>query len=183
MTSQPYDPGLYVNEHYALLAHTLALKPRGVGLEFGIGIGDSLRLIAAHMPVIGFGSTQGLPEDWRPDFPKGSFAYPVPDVDNAEIHEGWFDDVLPNFDFESLGHVGLIHLDADLRSSTATALTYARPCIKAGTFLVFDEFHGFDGCEDHEQAAFREFADETGVFWTVVGHSEQAWAIRISGDE
>lgn len=177
---QPYDLGVHIIEHYALLRHVLAArKPEGVALEFGIGQGVSTRLIAEHMPVVAFGSVEGLPEDWRPDFPKGSFAYPVPDVPNAEIHEGWFDDVLPAFDFDGLERVGLIHLDADLRSSTATALKHSRPCIKPGTILVFDEWFGYPTCEDHEQAAWREFADETGVSWTVLGHSQQAWAIEI----
>ena len=169
--------------HYALLHHILTVyRPQGYALEFGVGSGESARLIAEYMPVIGFGSEEGLPEDWRPEFPKGAFAFPLPEIDNAAIYEGWFDDVLPTFDFEALGPVGLIHMDADLYSSTATALKYAGPCIQPGTVLVFDEWHSYDGCEDHEQRAWREYAAKTGVSWTVLGHSHQAWAIRIDGE-
>lgn len=172
-------PLIETDEHYALLRHALTLNPKGTAIEFGVGKGESTAIIAAHMPVVGFGSVEGIPEDWRPEFPKGAFAFPLPTIDNVEIHDGWFEDVLPGFDFEALGHAGLIHCDADLYSSTATALKYCEPVIKAGTVIVFDEWHGFDGCEDHEQRAWREFADRTGITWNVVGHSFQQWSIRV----
>lgn len=177
---QPYSPGLYVNEHYALLAHTLAFKPRGTALEFGVGCGDSLRLIAAHMPVVGFDSFEGLPEDWREGYPKGMFAQPHPPVvENATIVEGLFQDTLPTFEFQHLD-IGLLHLDADLYSSTKTVLEHVGPHLQSGCYIVFDEWHGYDSAEDHEQRAWREYADATGVQWTVTGHSEQAWSIRIA---
>jgi hypothetical protein len=176
---QPYILGLYVNEHYALLAHTLALKPQGIALEFGVGGGDSLRLIAAHMPVIGFDSFQGLPEDWRAGYPKGMFAQPEPPiVQNATIVVGLFQDTLPTYPFDDLD-IGLLHLDADLFSSTKTVLEHVGPHLKPGCYIVFDEWFGYDGSDQHEQKAWREYADATGISWTVVGHSEQAWAIRI----
>lgn len=166
--------------HYALLRHVMRLTPAAIALEFGVGSGESTRVIAERHKVVAFGSTEGLPEDWRPEFPKGSFAFPVPEIEGATIIEGWFEDTLPRFDFGVLAErVGLIHLDADLYSSTATALHYATPCIRPGTILVFDEFHGYEGCEEHEQRAWREYVEDTGVSYTVLGHSQQAWAVRI----
>lgn len=174
------DLGPYVNEHYALLAHVLAFQPQGVAVEFGVGAGDSTRLIAAHMPVIGFDSFAGLPEDWRDGYPKGMFAQPGPPVvENATIVEGLFENTVPAFAFDHLD-IGLLHLDADLYSSTKTVLEHVGPHLKAGCYIVFDEWHGFDGAEDHEQKAWREFADHTGISWTVVGHSFQQWSIRIA---
>lgn len=166
--------------HYALLRHVMRLTPPGVALEFGVGSGESTALIAERHTVIGFGSEEGLPEDWRPEFPKGSFAFNHPQIDGVAIVEGWFEDTLPRFDFTPLaGRVGLIHLDADLYSSTATALKYTTPCITPGTVLVFDEFHGYEGCEKHEQRAWFEYVEETGVSYSVLGHSQEAWAVRI----
>ena len=170
-TGQPYWP----------LRHVVDLKPAGTAVEFGVGSGTSTAIMAAHMPVVGFGSKLGLPEDWRPEFPKGSFAYDVPRVENATIIEGWFADTLPSFDFEALGYIGLVHMDADIYSSTATALKYIGPHLRVGTYIVWDEWFGYDGAERHEQLAWREFADRTGIGWTVVGHGEEQWVIRLTG--
>lgn len=70
---QDYQLGPYFPpaEHYSLLRHVVGLRPSGVALEFGVGKGESTRIIAEHMPVIGFDSFTGLPEDWRDGFPKG----------------------------------------------------------------------------------------------------------------
>lgn len=165
---------------YFLLRHVLELKPAGTAVEFGVGSGFSTSLMAAQMPVVGFDSGEGLPEDWRPEFPKGSFRYEIPTVDNAGIVVGWFAETLPRFDFAALGHIGLVHFDADLYSSTATALEYVGPHLRPDTYCVFDEWFGYDGAENHEQLAWAEFAAETGICWATVGHCDQAWAIRIT---
>lgn len=169
-------PHIY-NGHYALLHHILTThKPRHHALEFGVGAGESTQLIANRLPTTGFDSFKGLPEDWRQDFPAGTFAQnTIPDIPNTEIVVGLFEDTLPNYQFPK--HIGLIHFDADLYSSTATALKYCAPHIHAGTILVFDEWHNYPGCEHHEQKAFKEHAKQ--FRWRVIGHSDQAWAIRI----
>lgn len=169
-TGKPYWP----------LRHAVDLQPAGTAVEFGVGPGTSTRIIAEHMPVVGFDSEQGLPEFWRPGYRKGSLKFELPRISNATLVGGWFDDTLPGFDFGALGYIGLVHMDADLYSSTATALEHIGPHLRPGCYLVFDEWHGYDGCEAHEQRAWREFADRTGIGWTVVGHGEQQWVIRIS---
>jgi predicted O-methyltransferase YrrM len=167
-------------EHYALLRHVVS-QSSGTAIEFGIGRGESTRIIADHMPVIGFGSTRGLPEFWRDDpdgrFDAGEFAFPLPNIPNATLVEGMFEDTLPGIDFPD--DVALIHFDADLYSSTLTALTHVGPYIQPGTILIWDEWHGYASAENHEQAAFREWLKENSRQWKVLGHSHQAWAIRI----
>lgn len=165
---------------YPMLRYVVP-KLVGSAVEFGVGSGTSTRIIADHMPVVGFDSGQGLPEDWRPEFPKHSLAYGIPEVDNAVIVEGWFEDTLPGADFGGLGFIGLVHLDADLYSSTATALKYVGPYLRLGAVVVFDEWHGYPTAEQHEQRAWREFADDTGISWTVIGHGREEWAIQIDG--
>jgi hypothetical protein len=172
-------PDLSGDHHYALLEHVTTVCPRSTAVEFGVGRGQSTQLLAAKMPTVGFDSGQGLPEDWRPEFPKGSFAHPIPTIPNTTIVEGWFADTLQAFDFTSLGHIGIVHIDCDLYSSTATVLEHIGPHLQAGTFVVFDEWHSYDGAEDHEQRAWREYADRTGIGWSVVGHGHEGWAIRI----
>ncbi|MCG7592405.1 TylF/MycF family methyltransferase [Mycobacterium sp. PSTR-4-N] len=177
-----YDLGPYIpgdGEHYALLKHVLSLGPNGTALEFGVGAGQSTRLIAAHMPVIGFDSFQGLPEDWRHGYQAGAFAQQHPPaIDNADYVIGWYEDTLPAADFREVDRIGLVHIDCDLYSATKTVLDH----IGRGCFIVFDEWHGFDGARPgtHEQRAWREFADHTGITWRVVGHGHQQWSIQIA---
>lgn len=180
---QDYDLGPRIADigPYPAIRQVVDMQPAGTAVEFGVGSGTSTAIIAEQMPVVGFDSGQGLPEDWRPEFPRGSFAYGIPDVPKAKIVEGWFADTLPGFDFEALGYIGLVHFDADLYSSTATALKYVGPHLRPGCYVVFDEWHGYVGCESNEQLAWREFADDTGIGWTVIGHGVEQWIIRISG--
>jgi len=166
-------------EPWHVLRHVLDLAPSGVAVEFGVGEGKSTRVIAERMPVFGFDSGEGLPEEWRSGYPKGSLAWDIPQIPNTTVTKGWFDDTLPGYDFAALGHIGLVHFDADLYSSTRTALKYIGPFLQPGTYCVFDEYHGYIGDTDHEQRAWREFAEDTKIGWTVVGHGDQQWAIRI----
>jgi hypothetical protein len=186
MSDQSYDLGRYFcdNPHHALLHYVLegAVHSGGMALEFGVGEGHSLRCIARYMPVVGYDSFQGLPEDWRPGFDKGAFRSDRPAClpSNADIVEGLFEDTLPVFDPGKLGlPITLIHCDADLYSSTKTVLERCEKLIRPGLVILFDEFWGYPGCEDHEQRAWREFADRTGVTWEVVGHGVQQWSVRI----
>lgn len=165
---------------YGVLSSVLDLKPSGVAVEFGVGEGKSARIIADRMPVFGFEGGVGLPEDWRPDYPKGSLAWDIPEIPNVSIEVGMFEDTIHKFDFDALGSIGLVHFDADLYSSTKEALTYIGPYLRPGCYVVFDEFHGYPGSEDHERRAWEEFADESGIEWTVIGHGDQQWAIRIT---
>ena len=179
---QDYNLGPFIpisnGEHYSLLDHVLGLHPAGTAVEFGVGSGQSTRLIAKHMPVMGFDSFEGLPTDWREGFPKGSFACPQPRVSNTTMVVGLFEDTLPEVRWPE--YIGLVHLDADLYSSTRDALDGLRGHLKPGCYICFDEWWGYDGCADYEQLAWHEYAADTGLSWTVVGHSEQSWALRIT---
>jgi hypothetical protein len=165
---------------FPLLRHILELGPFGTAVEFGVGAGDSIRLIAEQMPVVGFDSFHGLPEDWRPEFPSGSLKFPIPHgIPNCRLVIGLFDDTCWSYPFGSLGEIGLVHLDADLYSSTATALRHVGKHFRPGTYVVFDEFFGYPGCEEHEQKAWRQYVTETGIEYDVIGHSGEEWAARI----
>lgn len=170
--------------HYSLIAHVLSLNPAGTALEFGVGQGMSTRLIARHMPVIGFDTFQGLPEDWRDGFPAGSFAQTHPPaIDNADFVIGLFEDTLPAADLTLIDRVGLVHIDCDLYSATCTVLEHVGPHLQPGCYVVFDEWHGYPGCADFEQRAWREFADSTGIHWRVIGHGHEQWAVQIAAHD
>lgn len=162
------------------LDHVLDLVAGGVALEFGVGSGKSLRRIATHMPVIGFDSWQGLPETWEAGrFDKGTFKCDPPTVPNTRLVEGLYADTLPTFDFEDYD-IRLVHIDCDLYTSTMTVLEHVTPHLHAGCFIVFDEYHGFDRCVQHEQQAFRDFTKTSPLRWTVLGHGPEQWAIQVA---
>lgn len=167
-----------------VLRHVLDLNPEGWALEFGVGGGGTLATIAERMPVIGFDSFGGLPEDWRPGFGRGKFAQTkIPQIEGATVVVGLFEDTLPAFDWPE--HVGLFHFDADLYSSTRTALQHCGHLIGPGALIVFDEYFGYD--DDHtgkvpgEQRAWQEWALEHLCAYQAIGHGREQVAFRIIG--
>lgn len=183
------------NEDHAVLAHCLSLinadplarSRDGMlpwAVEFGVGTGTTLNMIADVLPVLGFDSFMGLPEDWRPNHRKGHFALPhsihADSIPGATIVPGWFADTVPGYDWPN--DVALVHYDADLYSSTLLALTEG-PQPDPGTILVFDEFFGYDddfaGTMPGEQQAWWEYASETDITWDVIGHGREQWAVRV----
>lgn len=147
-----------------VLARALAAAPeQGQVLEFGVFTGLSIRFIAGRVrdTVHGFDSFEGLPEAWKADEAAGSYSShgKLPRVpDNVVLHPGWFADTLPEFFAAHRAPVRLMHVDCDLYGSTATVLQNAAPCIVPGTIVVFDEYAGYPGYEQHEFRAWREFA-------------------------
>lgn len=169
------------NHPHDVLRYVLNQQPRGCAVEFGVAKGTTLRMIAEHMPAIGFDSFQGLPEDWRHGFGKGRFACDPPDIHGVTLVAGLFSETLPTFPFPS--NIGLVHIDCDLYSSTAEVLRWAGPHLRPGCFIVFDEFHGYPGCEAHEQRAWAEWVVNNPVTWTVIGHGPEQWAIQLTSPE
>lgn len=187
-----YDYGLgpdlsggHAGVDLSLLYHCVRLADKdGWALEFGVGKGTTLRMIAEVLPVIGFDSFDGLPEDWRPEFKRGAFATDPPtDIPGATIVQGLFADTVPNYEWPE--KISLIHFDADLYSSTKTVLDsliedrFPWSFPQEGTIIVFDEFFGYPGAENHEQRAWAECAEDEGLEWDVIGHGREQWAVRI----
>jgi hypothetical protein len=173
-----------VDTDYAVLRHILSVhEPKGWAIEFGVFSGTSLRLIAQHMPVIGLDSFDGLPENWRPGFGKGKFGTQgvLPHIGpNAMIVPGWFHETLPRLRDRGIPQLGLVHIDCDLYSSTITALNGIADYIHVGTIVVFDEFHGYEGHEEHEMRAWYEFCVQQGVTAQMVlsGPEEAAFVVE-----
>ncbi|WP_410586108.1 class I SAM-dependent methyltransferase [Amycolatopsis sp. lyj-23] len=164
------------DDPHRTLEHALSLAPTGgMALEFGVYTGTTLKIIAAARTaggVFGFDSFQGLPEDWRIDFPAGSFGVDrLPDVAGAELIVGWFADTLPGFLAAHPEPVDFVHVDADLYSSAKTVLDLVGPRLQPGSVLVFDEFFNFPGWQDHEYRALRECVERTGLSVSYEGYS------------
>lgn len=132
-------------------------------LEFGVFQGDSIREWTSlnrdtQSRFYGFDSFEGLPETWRAKQEKGHFDVGgrLPEIADPRVKfiKGWFDKTVPAFarDFESRSRL-VLHLDADLYSSTLIPLIYFNPFLRSGSLLIFDEFYD----RNHEFKAFQDF--------------------------
>lgn len=186
------DLGPHIGDdlHDALRFALLHARP-GAAVEFGVGVGTTLRMLAADPrldPVIGFDSFQGLPEQWRPGFPAGRFACDPPAVPGANLVIGWYADTLPVlFGPQAQRQVpgwvldlSLVHIDCDLGSSTDTILEYLGPYLTPGTIIVFDEFHSYPEAADNEARAWADYTERTGTAWQTLGHGPEQLVIRIT---
>jgi len=135
-------------------------RPNGVAIELGVYKGTTLRVIreAYAGKVYGFDSFQGLPQDWREDYPAGTFAVDsIPKVDGATIVVGMFHERLPEILPTLNAPVTFIHFDCDLYSSTTESLAAVTEYLDDRVVFCFDEYEGYDGWEQHEHRAFVEW--------------------------
>ncbi len=158
-------------------------------LEFGVYKGWSMNVwsqLLSHPESVlhGFDSFEGLPETWGLACDKKTFDLTgqVPQIDDARVqfHPGWFDRTLPDFcrQFTAVNPL-VIHLDADVYSSTIFTLRQLRSFITDSTILIFDEF--FD--REHEMKALTEFMEETSLNLACIGATSAYTqvAFRVSG--
>ncbi|MBK7824530.1 TylF/MycF/NovP-related O-methyltransferase [Nannocystis sp.] len=163
MAAQGFDTSRRVidrHEIYAQIASELG-EQRVLYLEFGVHRGESMRMWSQLLrhpdsQLHGFDSFEGLPEDWTVIDGKGTFstggAEPVLSDRRVRFFRGWFADTLPGY--TPPAHERLVlHLDADLYSSTKTVLDALEREIVPGSFVLFDEFSD----RLHELRAFDEF--------------------------
>jgi len=130
-------------------------------LEFGVSHGDSIRWWVENnrhpeATFVGFDSFEGLPDDWEA-WPKGSFSTDgsVPAISDprCKFVKGLFQDTLPDWlAGREFRRRTVLHLDADLYTSTLLVLTQLLPKLKADSVLVFDEFNDYL----HEYRAFSD---------------------------
>lgn len=132
---------------------------KGLVLEFGVASGATINYLATTFALrgrrlYGFDSFCGLPEPWA-GYEVGHFACEPPAVaTNVELVVGMFAETIPPFLAAHSGSAALIHLDADLYSSTKTVLELLTPRIIPGTFIALDEYWIV---REHEQRAFHEW--------------------------
>jgi hypothetical protein len=171
------------NDYYSPLQAAIEAANMGTAIEFGVATGKTLRMISERFPAVGFDSFDGLPEHWRPGFEQGMFAQTPPQV-NADLVIGLFDDTLPGWVESEKGkfflkHLSLLHIDCDLYSSTKTILRHVGPHIKPDVVVVFDEYHGYPGWENHEFKAWNEFVSQTKINYDVLGYGPEQAVFKI----
>jgi hypothetical protein len=172
------SPDAFAGLPVDVLTRALAAAPaEGLTLECGVYFGRSLRIIASQTAsdVHGFDSFEGLPEAWSVNEPAGAYStggrLPSKMPANVVLHQGWFEQTLPDFFATTPGEIRLLHIDCDLYSSTKTVLQCANTRLVSGSVLVFDDFLGYSGHEQHELRAFEEFVRDQNIGWEVIAGS------------
>lgn len=160
---------------------------QGLVCEFGVAAGKSINFIARRLKkhtIYGFDSFEGLPETWRANYAAGTFKTALPSVrDNVQLIPGLFETTLGPFLTGLPETALLLHLDADLYSSTKTVLTLMQPRIVPGTILIFDEFFNYPGWLQGEHKAFTEFIGASGLAFEYLGYNNLGTqlAVKIVG--
>jgi len=136
-------------------------------LEFGVAGGESLKWWINEnqnslSKFYGFDTFEGLPEDWGVFFKKGDMSHNETRIQDDRVYmvKGLFQDTL--FDFTTKNREMLnssyrkiIHMDADLYSSTLFVLSQLYPYLKQGDIILFDEFN----VPLHEFKAYKDFTE------------------------
>jgi len=117
----------------------------------------------------GFDTFEGLPESWG-TYSKGDMEARIPEIEDNRYKfvKGLFQETLHKFiethDLNN-GKRKIIHLDADLFSSTLFVLTTLAGYLNEGDILIFDEFN----VPNHEFYAFRIFTDTFYIKYELLG--------------
>jgi O-methyltransferase len=169
-TSKPPYNDFYnkkVEYNQRMLMHRFVLEKEKLDdqidyLEFGVASGISFKWWVENNKnmnsrFFGFDTFTGLPEDFGV-FKKNDYSqngkFPDIEDDRVEFWSGLFQKSLPKFlKTFSWNRRIVIHMDADLYSSTLYVLTSVAGFLKKGDIIFFDEF----GVPLHEFRAFTDF--------------------------
>lgn len=159
---------------YVIKSQGLADR-QGLVCEFGVATGKSINYLARRLKertLYGFDSFEGLPETWRANYAEGTFKTTLPAVQrNVQLIPGLFQDTLAPFLDSHPGPALLLHLDADLYSSTKTVLESFRSRLGPGAILIFDEYFNYPGWQNGEHKAFTEFITATKFSFEYLGYN------------
>jgi len=169
---------------YAHVSETEGLKNKPVQYyEFGVASGNSFRwwLNENKDPkslFYGFDTFEGLPEDWH-FYKKGDMSFEIPEMNDSRANfiRGLFQNTFFAFLKSSTPNenVKVIHMDADLYSSTLFILTAFAPYLKVGDIIFFDEFN----VPNHEFAAWNDFVRSYYVDYEVLGAVNNYYQIAL----
>jgi hypothetical protein len=154
--------------------------------EFGVFNGYSIHRFAelngnCDSRFIGFDSFEGLPEDWTPKCPKGTFSQGgnLPTVRDSRITfvKGWFSATLIPYlhRLDRQDRIIICHFDADLYSSTLFCLTTMLQRFDH-FYFVFDEFSG------HEARALCDVMQAYPINISFSGRTYERYPSQVSGE-
>jgi hypothetical protein len=158
-------------------------------LEFGVAEGTSFKFWVENIKspdarFVGFDTFEGLPEAWG-HCPAGTFNTsgkpPSMDDRRCSFEVGLFQETLPAFlDRWSFERRKVLHLDADLYSSTLFVLTTIAPYLRVGDILIFDDF-GSAYSPAHVFRAFEDFctAFPVSIEALATGRGYRSYAFKV----
>jgi hypothetical protein len=155
--------------------------------EFGVFEGESINFLSSRCPqsrIFGFDSFEGLQENMSGySLVKGHFNLlgVLPKVGkNVVLIKGWYKDTISEFLMETgFKKVSLLHLDSDTYESTIFVLENLSDLIHPGTVLIFDDFFGIIGWENHGPKAWAEFSNSKRLSYKYIGFTNMQVAIEI----
>lgn len=161
---------------YEKVASSLELANKKINyVEFGVASGSSFKWwincnknMESHFA--GFDTFEGLPESWG-GYKKGEMSFKIPDItdERAEFYKGLFQATFnPFLDKNSSrfsDSLTIVHLDADLFSSTIFVLSQVYKFLKKGDLILFDEL----SVPNHEFLAYKIFTESFGVKLKPIG--------------
>jgi O-methyltransferase len=172
-----YTPTLFYGKRYELFEYVIGQYIKDAPIdyfEFGVSKGSSFRwwvnnLKNTETRFYGFDTFTGLPEAWGP-YKKGDMGNgnePPKIEDNRHVfYQGLFQQTLIGFlSTYKAGKPKVIHMDADIYSSTLYVLTLLTPFLQKGDILLFDEFN----VPMHEFKAFTEWTNSFYIDYEVIG--------------
>jgi len=153
-------------------------------LEFGVSKGVSFKWWAGNIKdknsrFFGFDTFTGLPENWG-SFRKGDMdnnnEIPQMNDPRCSFYQGLFQQTLPVF-LKSFSSpvMKIIHMDADLYTSTIFVLTSISPVLRKGDIIIFDEFN----VPMHEFKAFSEWISSYYIEYEVIGSVNNFYQVAV----
>ena len=145
-----------------------------VYIEMGVCGGSSFEWWMKHnlnnqSKFFGFDTFEGLPESWGYFFKNGDMNSDAPKLidERGQFFKGLFQDTLVPFlaSNKLKDKQKVIHLDADLFSSTLFSLSCLYPYLQKGDIIFFDEFN----VPNHEFLAFKIFTESFYVKLELLG--------------
>lgn len=173
------------NKLYAYVSDQFDLKNEKIEYyEFGVAGGTSFKWWLDEnkndqSKFWGFDTFEGLPEDWH-FYKKGDMSFETPDMKDsrAGFIKGLFQDTFFSFIKKhqpSTTTKKVIHMDADLYSSTLYILTSFAPYLRDGDIILFDEFN----VPNHEFAAWDTFTKSFYLDYEVLGGVNNYYQIAV----
>jgi O-methyltransferase len=154
-------------------------------LEFGVWQGASIRAWSElnnhpDSSFYGFDTFRGLPEEWDPEHPKGTFSTEgkLPQLDDHRIRfiEGLFQDTLrPFLVNRTFPRRLVVNVDCDIYSATLFVLGTLDVHFKPGTIIIFDDFYSMQ----HEFKAFVDYNRSFGRKWQAIGRTRHCTKAAI----
>lgn len=165
----PVDPVCKIRNE--VLQNTLdQIHPTGgVGLEFGVYTGATMRFSGTRHPkhaFVGFDSFEGFPDDGRSDWDQDFAVKKLPNVpDNCVLIKGWFSETLPKYLETNSDVIDFINIDCDIYSSTVDVFSVLENAdrIKSGLVIFFDELVSYSGYIWNEALALFQMLERTGL--------------------